>query len=79
MKHKSKEVKDGFKWIKCDCPCHRNKMFKHVIACCVNGYKQVPDYFPEKKDATNFHIKENLSQIKNENVFNAERYYEKQK
>lgn len=44
-----KEDIKKLKWVKCDCPCHRNKSMKHVRPCCVNGYKQVPIDFPIKK------------------------------
>lgn len=38
------------KKVKCDCPCHKNKNIKHFMACCENGYKIVPNWFPEFKN-----------------------------
>lgn len=39
------------KKVKCNCPCHKNPNMKHIVACCENGYIEVPDFYPEKKEA----------------------------
>ena len=26
--------------IKCTCPCHSNPDIKHIVACCIGGYRE---------------------------------------
>lgn len=47
------------KKVKCHCPCHRNKGIKHVMACCDNGWIEIPISLESQEEVNK--ISSNLS------------------